>query len=169
MTCTASGTAEAGPYDNKGSVVASPLGVSDDDFSHYYGVEDNWPPDCSEAYASPDTLWPPNHKFVAIQVLGVSDPDGGPVSIIFNSIFQDEPVNGSGDGNTSPDGRGIDTDTAEVRAEREGPGNGRVYHISFTASDVCGDTCSGEIVVGVPHDKKDVPVDDRPLYDSTRP
>jgi len=170
MTCTALGTAQAGPYTNRGRVEAlDPQGtvVWDVDFSHYNGVEDNLPPVCSEAYAGPDTLWPPNHKFAAIEVLGAYDPDGGPVSIVIDSIFQDEPVNGSGDGNTSPDGQGIGTGTAEVRAERQGPGNGRVYHIHFTAYDVCGNSCSGEITVGVPHDRKDLPVDDGPLFDSS--
>jgi uncharacterized repeat protein (TIGR01451 family) len=170
MTCSASGRARAGQYTNRGRVEASALEdtvVWDVDFSHYNGVEDNVPPVCSDAHASPDTLWPPNHKFVAIEVLRVYDPDGGPVSIMIDSIFQDEPVNGSGDGNTSPDGQGIGKGTAEVRAEREGPGNGRVYHIDFTAYDVCGDTCFGKITVIVPHDKKDLPVDEGPLYDST--
>ena len=58
---------------------------------------------------------------------------------------------------------------AEVRAERAGPGNGRVYQIGFTAYDGCDGYCSGEIKVGVPHDKKDVPVDDGAVYDSTAP
>jgi hypothetical protein len=172
MTCTAQDTAEAGPYKNRGYVEASALEnrvVWDSDFSHYSGVVDNRPPVCSGAYASQDTIWPPNHKFVAIEVLGVYDPDGGPVSIVIDSIFQDEPVNELGDGNTSPDGRGIDTSKAGVRAERAGPGNGRVYHIEFTAYDVCDDSCPGKIIVGVPHDKKDLPIDEGPLYDSTVP
>ena len=66
---------------------------------------------------------------------------------------------------------GIGTPTAQVRAERSGtdkvPGDGRVYHISFTATDEYGATCDGEVTVGVPHDKKDTPVDGGALYDST--
>jgi len=42
-----------------------------------------------------------------------------------------------------------------------------VYHVFYSASDGRGGTCSGEVLVGVPHDVKDVPVDDGPLYDST--
>jgi hypothetical protein len=85
----------------------------------------------------------------------------------------DEPTNTSGDGNTAIDGAGVGTDTAEVRAERTGdkkvPGNGRVYHIGFTADDGNGGSCSGTVSVGVPHDqgKNTVLVDDGPLYDST--
>lgn len=175
MTCTAGGTAPDEPgvqYGNLGSVVAWALGgtvtVDDEDPSHYISVV-NTPPDCSGAYGSPRKLWPPNHKFVAIDVLGVVDPDGNSVSITIDSIFQDEPVNELGDGNTLPDGRGVGSDKAEVRAERAGTGNGRVYHIEFTADDGCDGFCSGEIEVGVPHDYQDVPVDDGALYDSTVP
>jgi hypothetical protein len=55
-----------------------------------------------------------------------------------------------------------------VRAERSGLGNGRVYKIAFTASDGKGGTCAGSVTVGVPHDVKDLPVDDGQAYDSTK-
>jgi hypothetical protein len=133
----------------------------------------NQPPDCSEAAPSLATLWPPNHRFVGIGVLGVTDPDGDPVTIMVDSIFQDEPVDTLGDGSFTPDGQGAGTDTASVRAERAGtpevPGDGRVYHISFTADDGRGGSCSGEVLVGVPHDRGQgsTPVDGGALYDST--
>jgi len=131
----------------------------------------NLDPDCSLAAPSIDTIWPPNHKFVPVNVLGVTDPDGDPITLTIDSIWQDEPVDTLGDGTFAPDGQGIGTATAEVRAERTGtpavPGNGRVYHIGFTAEDGLGGSCSGEVAVGVPHDVKDTPVDGGPLYDST--
>jgi hypothetical protein len=131
----------------------------------------NQPPDCSNAYPSVDTLWPPNHKFWAVDVLGVTDPDDDPVSIVIDGIWQDEPVDTYGDGKFTPDGMGVGESTAEVRAERAGtkkvPGNGRVYHLFFTADDGRGGTCEGEVLIGVPHDVKDTPVDDGALYDST--
>ena len=131
---------------------------------------DNQPPDCSSAAPSAASLWPPNHKFVPINVNGVTDPDGDEVTITIDSIMQDEPVNGKGDGNTSPDGKGVGSDTAEVRAERSGKGDGRVYHVSYNAADGNGGTCSGEVLVEVPHDKKDTAVDSGPqLFDSTTP
>ncbi|MGB7934201.1 MAG: M64 family metallopeptidase [Gammaproteobacteria bacterium] len=115
-------------------------------------------PDCSKAFPSIDRIWPPNHKFVSINVLGVSDPDGDPVNITIDSIFQDEPVDALGVGSFVPDGQGLHTDTAHVRAERSGTkrvtGNGRIYHIGFTADDGQGGSCSGELAVAVPHDKK---------------
>ena len=108
-----------------------------------------------------------------ITVLGVIDPDGDPVTITIDKIYQDEPLNTTGDGNFVPDGKGLGTSTAEVRAERVGtpkvPGNGRFYHIYFTATDPHNASCQGEVMVAVPHDQAKPPVDDGPLYKSTLP
>ena len=134
----------------------------------------NQPPDCSAAAPSISEIWPPNHKMVGVDVLGVTDPEGAPVSVVITGITQDEPVNGLGDGDASPDGAGVGTDKAQVRAERAGkpkvPGNGRVYHIHFEASDGMA-VCSGVAKVGVPHDQRPghVIVDGGELYDSTLP
>jgi hypothetical protein len=128
----------------------------------------NQPPVCTAASPSLDTLWPPDHEFRAINVLGVTDPEGDAIAITIENIFQDEEVDAPDSGNTGPDGQGAGTATAEVRAERVGEGgNGRVYHIGFTADDGHGGACSGEVLVGVPVSKKDTPVDDGALFDST--
>jgi hypothetical protein len=119
------------------------------------GVPDecNLPPDCSDAVASRGILWPPNHKLRGVSVQGVTDPDGDPIAIEVTSIFQDEPTRVAGSGNTCPDGSGIGGPTAHLRAERSGSGDGRVYHVGFTADDGQGGTCTGEITVCVPHDQ----------------
>ncbi len=126
------------------------------------------PPDCSKAVVSPNILWPPDHKLVSIAITGVADPDGDPVTVTVTGITQDEPLNGLGDGDTCPDGFGVGTNQPQIRAERSGLGNGRVYRIAFTASDGKGGTCTGAVTVGVPHDKKDTPIDDGQNYDSTK-
>jgi hypothetical protein len=100
-------------------------------------------------------------------VSGVTDPNGDPVAITVSSIYQDEAVDGRGSGNTAPDGQGVGTSTAQVRAERSGKGNGRVYYIGFTANDGLGGTCDAVVEVGVPHNKKSTPVGEGPLFDST--
>jgi len=118
----------------------------------------NRPPDCSEAYATPGCLWPPNHKFVDISIMGVRDPDGDPVTITVLAIFSDEPTatdEGSGGAKHAPDATGIGTDTPSVRSERSGEGDGRVYVIVFGASDDRGGECIGEVIVTVPHDQSD--------------
>ena len=127
-------------------------------------------PDCSQAAASPNLLWPPNHKLVPIQITGVADPGRGAVTLSVTSIFQDEPVHSPGSGNTGPDGTGVGTATPSVRAERDGGGDGRVYHITFTATDSGGASCTGVVTVGVPKSQgSGPPVDEGPLYDSTLP
>jgi hypothetical protein len=131
----------------------------------------NQPPNCFGAYASTELIWPPNNQMVPIRILGVTDPDGDPLTITIDAIRQDEPVNTFGDGSFAPDGAGLGTDTAWLRAERSGtakvPGNGRVYRISFTADDGRGGTCSCVVRTGVPHNMKAIPIDEGPIFDST--
>jgi hypothetical protein len=93
------------------------------------------------------------------------------VSIAITGITQDEPVNGLGDGDTSPDGFGVGTSQALLRAERSGIGNGRVYVVSFSSSGSQGGSCTGSVSVGVPHDQGQgkVPIDDGQIYNSTVP
>ncbi len=130
-------------------------------------LESNAAPVCEAAVPSQSSLWPPNHKFIQIDILGVTDPEGDPFTIIIDSIFQDEAVDAPDSGNTAPDGQGVGTSSAQVRAERVGTGNGRVYHIAFTATDDGGASCSGVVQVGVPVSRNSTPIDDGPLYDST--
>lgn len=129
------------------------------------GLNLNVPADCGTAVPSLATLWPPNHQFVPVSILGVNDPSGGDVTITIEAIFQDEPVPGPGN-HSNVDGMGIGTSTALLRAERFS-GNGRVYHIYFTATYSDGSSCAGEVVVGVLKHQGDQPIDDGPLYDST--
>jgi von Willebrand factor A domain-containing protein 7 len=128
----------------------------------------NRPPDVSQAAPSTAILWPPNHRMVAISIVGVTDPDGDPFSIQITGIAQDEPTNGLGDGDTCPDGQGINSATAQLRAERSGTGNGRVYTITFTATDSKGASTMGSVRVFVPHDMAGAAVDDGANFDSTK-
>jgi hypothetical protein len=133
----------------------------------------NEPPNCSEAFADPGCLWPPNHKFVDVNIMGVTDPDGDPVTIDIVSITSDEATasdKGSGGKKHAPDGSGIGSETASVRAERSGKGDGRVYFIDFTASDGEGGVCEESVIVKVSHDQsaEDCPaVDSGQNYDAT--
>jgi len=125
-------------------------------------------PDCGGAGPSAPALWPPNHKLVAVTVNGVTDPDGQPVTITIDGIRQDEPTDHLGDGRTCPDASGVGTSTALLRPERSGLADGRVYHVSFTATDPDGHACSGVVTSCVPHDQGQgaTCVDQGPLYNS---
>lgn len=120
-------------------------------------------------------IWPPNHKrFYAAPITGVTDPEGQAVTIVITGIWQDEQIDSTGDGKFSPDGQGVGTNTAWVRAERNGhqnkaTGNGRVYEILFTATDTKGASCNGSVLWTVPHDqgKGSTAIDSGVRYDST--
>lgn len=109
----------------------------------------NQRPECATAAANPVLIWPPNGKMVPISIADVTDPDGDPVSVTITGITQDEPLSGR-----RPDATGVGTSTARVRATRAGGGDGRVYHLSFTATDPQGASCTGTVAVCVPHDRR---------------
>ncbi len=123
-------------------------------------------PDCNGAAASLGVIWPPDRQMVAETIVGVTDPDGLPISITITGIQQDQPVRG-GDDNAQPDGSGVGTSTAYVRAARGGWGSGRLYFISFTATNSQGAQCTGTVEAFVPHHQGLTPVDTGRRYDST--
>ena len=114
----------------------------------------------------PDMLWPPNHRFMAVTIAGVTDPSGGAVTITVTAIMQNEPPNGSGP--TCPDAKGLGTDTPMLRAERDGEASGRVYHVSFRAENGGGGQCEGTVIVCVPiNQSQPACVDQDTPFDST--
>jgi hypothetical protein len=139
---------------------------TDEVFVHVQNTND--PPNCTLAAASPATVWPPNHRMVPISIVNVADPDNDQVTITIIGVTQDEPVNGLGDGDTSPDAA-ISDGNVMIRAERAGGSNGRIYEITFMAEDGSGEACMGSVTVCVPHNKKSNCVDDGATYDSTQP
>lgn len=132
-------------------------------------------PICSGAYGG--EIWPPNKRFHAAPIRGVTHPTGLPVSLTVMAILQDEPIDTAGDGDFTPDGKGVGTGLAWVRAERHGvaggtteaDGNGRVYEILFAATDSAGASCTGSVLWTVPHERGQhaTAIDDGVRYDST--
>ena len=145
-----------------------------------YGIDDvlvtfppaNQDPLCT-ATSNVSTLWPPNHKMVAITLSGESDPDGDPTTLTVTGVTQDEPTNGLGDGDTPKDakypGSATNPGPLQVRSERSGLGDGRIYVISYNLIDGKGGSCDGSVTVGVPHDQRKpiTVVDSGQNYDST--
>jgi hypothetical protein len=134
----------------------------------------NAPPDCSQASIVPTLLRRADHQFHEVAVSGVSDPDGDPIQVHIDAVFQDEPVDSFACGGGKPDAIGIGSDHVAVRAESLERGDGRVYHVSFSADDGRGGSCTGTAVVCVPRfgfgfgsRRSDSCVDQGPLYDST--
>ena len=124
----------------------------------------NNPPDCSAATASSATLWPADGRFVSVFIRGITDPEGSRVTIAMTSIFQDEGLTSPG----TPDATGLGTSTARLRATRLNGGNGRVYHVRFTATDPQEGACTGTVKVCVPPVQGGTCVDGGARVDSTR-
>ena len=86
-------------------------------------------------------LWPPNHRLVNVGLSVTVDPPDADLQI---RVYAND--------NASPaDAADIGPGTLQVRAERQGSGDGRVYLVVVTAANAGGtsfDVCS----VAVPHD-----------------
>jgi hypothetical protein len=128
-------------------------------------IVDTEPP---EAHEEPIELWPPNHKFHTVSGEDCArDACDGDLTVTFHSASSDEPVNDVGDGNTEPDII-LECDRVQLRSERQGGSNGRVYTLGWTAVDDSGNETDGECVVTVPHDQSgEEAVDDGPAYEVT--
>ncbi len=145
--------------------------AGDNDASVLRNTSNN-PPDCSKVGPAPALLWPPNHQYRPIALVGATDPERDQVTLTITGVTQDEPLNGRGDGNTSPDAkRATPSNQVYVRSERSGLSDGRVYRIAFTGSDGKGGTCSGTaLAVAVPHGRGSTAVDSAPSsYNSFGP
>jgi rhamnogalacturonan endolyase len=113
-------------------------------------VRDTTAPSINTLTASPNLIWPPNHKMVNVQLTAsVSDGvDSAPFTHIV-SVTCNEPANGNGDGNTPVDWEITGNMTLKVRAERAGGGSGRVYTITVASVDDFGNTSTRTVTVRV--------------------
>jgi hypothetical protein len=123
----------------------------------------NRAPVCNTLTAAPASLWPANHKFVAVAITGASDPDGDQLAYTY-AVTQDEPVDGTGDGDTAPDAQVVNG-ALELRTERSGNGDGRVYSITVTVGDGQA-SCTGTLTVSVPNSPKKPAVAGPDTFDS---
>jgi hypothetical protein len=137
--------------------------------SHTVTVQDTAPP--TVVTSEPAPLWPPNHKLHRIDledcITSVDDACRGPLDIGSHAqvtcCTSDEPDGGGGDGDTSNDCVLVDSDSVDVRAERDGNGNGRVYTIHYAVTDGSNNTSEHVCKVTVPHSRNGRPaIDDGP-------
>jgi hypothetical protein len=104
-------------------------------------------------------LWPPNHKFHSIAVsdcVSAVDACQGDITGEFIWASSDEPVDDRGDGHHSPDILIDDCGHVQVRAERQGPKDGRVYKLGVRVVDGAGNVTESECAVIVDHDQRGV-------------
>jgi uncharacterized repeat protein (TIGR01451 family) len=110
-------------------------------------------PSITNATVNPSVLWPPNHQLVSVTVNYDVADNCGPVQTNLH-VTSNEPVNGTGDGDTVPDWQIINAHVVRLRVERAGKGSGRVYTITITATDIAGRSASRDVTVMVPKSQK---------------
>jgi uncharacterized repeat protein (TIGR01451 family) len=109
-------------------------------------------PSIGNMTADKTQLWPPNHKMVDV-ALGYQVTDNCGVPTCALDVASNEPVNGSGDGNTAPDWEILDDHHVRLRAERSGQGTGRLYTLGATCTDSAGSSARQTVTVAVPHNR----------------
>jgi hypothetical protein len=115
-------------------------------------VKDVEPPVLKNVNVSTKILWPPNHKMKDIKV-DYTATDNCPGIITSKlSVSSNQPLNGTGDGNTESDWTIVDEHNVQLRAERAGNGGCRIYSIKITSTDQHGNSRDSIVTVIVPHD-----------------
>ena len=113
-------------------------------------IKDTTSPVITSASTNVPTLWPPNHRMVAITVNATVTDAVGVTSLKIINVISSEPDNGRGDGNTVGDIVITGPLSVNLRAERSGRGNGRTYTITVEARDAAGNTSVRTCTVFVP-------------------
>lgn len=114
-------------------------------------VNDVEPPVIHDLEAIPPILWPPNHKLRNVAVNYTStDNCPGPITCSL-SVTSNQPVDSTGDGNSSPDWVLVNDHLVKLRAERAGNGGDRIYTIVVSCTDQYGNTGTDTATVLVPH------------------
>lgn len=115
------------------------------------------------------TMWPPNHQYQTFNVTDfVSSAEagcgGGDItnSVVIQKVSSDEPEeNPAGaDGNTLNDiVIAADCKSVQLRRERDGNLNGRVYTITFKVTDSFGNSATATVKVSVPKNNNGTAID----------
>jgi len=111
------------------------------------------------------SMWPPNHSYHTFQVTDfvVSAADNCTSltvgNVVIEKVTSDETENGNGDGNTANDiAISSNCKSVQLRSERDGSGDGRVYTITFKVTDASGNVGRATATVVVPHNPGQTPV-----------
>jgi hypothetical protein len=117
-------------------------------------VVDTTPPVIHSVKATPNVLWPPNHKMVEVSVLADVTDTCSHTTWKITKVTSNEPASGLGDGDIASDWQITGDHKVNLRAERSGKGKGRIYTITIQAKDASGNLSLPQTVtVTVPHDQ----------------
>lgn len=122
-------------------------------------VTDQTPPVITSVTANPSVINQNNHKMRSVSVTAAAtDNSGTATTTRISSVTSDEPIEGTGDGDTAPDwviksASWVATGSpmlVDLRAERAQSGDGRVYTITVECRDTAGNVSSSTTTVFVP-------------------
>jgi len=115
-------------------------------------VNDIQVPVITSAVVDKPSLWPLNHRMIDVAVnYDVTDNcDSSSGITCALTVTSNEPINGTGDGDISPDWEIVGAHHVRLRAERAGNGNGRIYTITITCTDSRGNSSMKTVTVRVP-------------------
>jgi len=114
-------------------------------------VRDTTSPVIVGASSNPGFLWPPNHTMRGI-VIDYSATDLCSPTSCSLAVTSNEPINGTGDGDATPDWSVLDDHHLDLRAERSAVGHGRTYTTTITCADVSRNAAADSTATIVKHD-----------------
>jgi hypothetical protein len=119
-------------------------------------VIDTIPPVIAAATPFPSVLWPPNGKMVPVTVsVNASDVCSPHLDCRIMSVTSSETNAGNKKGSTSgPDYEITGPLQVQLRSERLGSGQGRIYMLTVRCSDAAGNSSEKAVYVTVPHDQR---------------
>jgi len=126
-------------------------------------VVDTTPPFIQNAVALPHVLWPPDHRFVPINITAFVSDDCGLASWKIIRVSCNEPVKPHGARNSPPDWIITGDHTVYLRAERATKAPIRIYIISVQATDQAGNTSQRDLAVIVAKNAPGLPRPPVPL------
>ena len=113
-------------------------------------VNDTEAPVVSAVSASPNVLWPPDHTMVPVTVNANASDNCGVVTPRIIAVTSNESGNGSSGGTEKPDWEITGPLTVNLRADRSGQGDARVYTITVEWQDTAGNQATDRVTVDVP-------------------
>ncbi|HYG74025.1 MAG TPA: HYR domain-containing protein [Planctomycetota bacterium] len=129
-------------------------------------VADRKPPEVKLQAVNPATLWPPDHTFATVTLTGsVKDGCSAITAADLSAAIEViDPARGDGGEKKEPEHRNFKVDavaadgsftaTIELRRERSGTAEARIYRVKLSARDACGNVgTSNGTDVSVRHDQ----------------
>lgn len=131
------------------TVTCSASDAASNDASAQFNVTvvDADPPVIHLIVATPNMIWPPNKKLIAVSLTADVDDNVDPAPLVrIFAITCNEPIAAGDAVITGPL-------TVNLRADRDAHGTGRIYTIWVEAIDAAGNRSTGSVTVTVPHDQ----------------